>query len=122
MVRVRKKYLGGTKNLFEEEVYKDLKKRKVKFKYEARKLPYVIASHYKPDWDIDTPTGTMIVETKGYFRPEDKRKFLAVRKQHPELDLRILFYRINKKDTRWAEKNGIRYAIRIIPQEWLDGL
>jgi hypothetical protein len=46
---------------------------------------------------------------------------VAVKKLHPEIDLRILFYADNKKNFKWAEKNGIKYAVSTIPKEWLDG-
>jgi hypothetical protein len=62
------------------------------------------------------------VECKGYLRPEHKAKMVAVKKQHPEIDLRILFYASNQKNIRWAEKNGFRYAISKIPKEWFNGL
>jgi hypothetical protein len=47
---------------------------------------------------------------------------VAVKKLNPNIDLRILFYSLNKKNIKWAEKNGIRYAISKIPKEWLNGL
>lgn len=110
------------RNKFEERIFKELKKAKADFKYEPTKLPYVIAGHYIPDFVIHTRNGLLFVEAKGYLRPEHKRKMVAVKKQHPEIDLRILFYAPKKKDIRWAEKNGLRYAFSSIPKEWLDGL
>lgn len=47
---------------------------------------------------------------------------IAVKRQHPELDIRIVFYGPNKKYARWAEKNGFKYAFENIPKEWLNGL
>jgi predicted nuclease of restriction endonuclease-like RecB superfamily len=94
----------------------------VRFKYEPTRIAYVIAGHYIPDFVIDTPTGKVFLETKGYFRPEAKRKMVAVKKQHPELDIRIIFYSNKLKDIRWADKHGFKWAIDKIPQEWLDGL
>lgn len=110
------------RNKFEQRVEKQLKKAKVKFSYESTKIPYVLAGHYIPDYIIETPTGLVYVECKGYFRPEHKRKMAAVKKQHPELDIRILFYSKKIKDIKWAEKYGFRYAIETIPGEWLQGL
>lgn len=111
-----------TRSKFETRIYKYLKKKRVNFKYESRKIPYVLACHYNPDWDIETPNGWILVETKGYFKAADKRKLIAVKKQHPELDLRILFYRYNKDYERWCIKNGFRFAFAEIPDEWLEGL
>jgi hypothetical protein len=61
------------------------------------------------------------VECKGYLRPEHKAKMCAVKKIHPEIDLRILFYAPKKEYIKWAIKNGIKYAISEIPKDWLDG-
>jgi len=109
------------KNKFELKIYAQLKRAGVQFRYEGTKIPYVLSGHYIPDFVITTPTGLVYIETKGYLRPEHKRKMVAVRRQHPEIDLRILFYAPNKTYIKWAEKNGIRYAIGTIPKEWLDG-
>lgn len=109
------------KNKFEIKIFKQLKKAKVKFGYETERITYLLTGYYLPDFVIDTPTGRIYIETKGYLRPEHKRKMCAVKKLHPEIDLRILFYAYNLKNIKWAEKNGIKYAIDTIPQEWLEG-
>lgn len=94
----------------------------MKFKYESEKIPYVIAGHYIPDFIITTPLGVIYLETKGYFRPEAKRKMVAVKKQHPELDIRIVFYSNKKKDITWAERHGFKWSVGDIPKEWMQGL
>ena len=109
------------KNKFERKIWTQLRRARVNFKYESEKIPYVLAGHYIPDFVLVTPTGRVYIETKGYLRPEHKRKMCAVKRQHPEIDLRILFYASNKKNIKWAEKNGIKYAISTIPKEWLEG-
>lgn len=109
------------KNKFEIKIFKQLKKAKVRFEYEGERITYLLTGYYLPDFVIVTPTGKVYIETKGYLRPEHKRKMVAVRKLHPEIDLRILFYAHNLKNIKWAEKNGIKYAIDTIPQEWLNG-
>ena len=94
----------------------------MEFSYEPEKIPYVLAGHYIPDFRILTSTGRVYIETKGYLRPEHKRKMVAVRRQHPNLDIRILFYSGSDSNIRWAVKNGFRYAVGEIPKEWLEGL
>lgn len=111
-----------TRNQFEQKVYRVLRRNKLDFKYEGERIPYVIASHYIPDFVINTRLGKIYVETKGYLRPEDKRKLAAIKRQHPEIDLRIIFYSDNKKYIKWAEKIGIRWSIGTIPKEWIQGL
>lgn len=113
--------LNKYRNKFERDIGAQLERAGTSFKYEKVKLPYVLACTYIPDFIIDTPTGKVYIEAKGYFRPEHKVKMKAVKKQHPEIDLRILFYAPNKVNIRWAEKNGFRYAISTIPKEWLEG-
>lgn len=110
------------RNKFEDRIYKQLKRAKLPFKYEAEKIPYLLARHYIPDFIIETPLGRVYIECKGYFRPEAKSKMVAVKKLNPKLDIRILFYSHKEKDIRWAEKHGFRWAIESIPKEWLQGL
>ena len=115
-------YSGGTRNKFEGDTYKWLKRRKVKFSYEKERIPYLLAGHYTPDFVITTHTGKLYIETKGYLRPEDKRKLVAVKRCNPQLDIRIVFYSERAKQIRWAVKHGFKYAIATIPKDWLLGL
>lgn len=109
------------KNKFETRIYGQLQRSKLPFKYESERIPYVLARHYIPDFKVQTRTGYIYVECKGYLRPEHRSKMVAVKRQHPEKDIRMLFYSHNKAYVKWAEKHGFRYAIDKIPQEWLDG-
>lgn len=110
------------KNKFEKKIHLQLKRNKCIFKYESERIPYILARHYIPDFVINTPTGKLYVECKGYLRAEHKSKLVAVKRQHPEKDIRILFYSTRKANIRWAEKTGFKYAVEKIPKEWLDGL
>ena len=112
------------KNKFEGRLHASLKRRQPKYKYEfsyeSERIPYVIEADYIPDWPMKKANGKkMYIEAKGYFRPESKRKMVAVKKQHPELDIRIVFYSARKKDIRWAERYGFPYSIGSIPDDWL---
>jgi predicted nuclease of restriction endonuclease-like RecB superfamily len=108
-----------TRNKFETKIERQLKKAKVSFKYESERIPYLLSGHYIPDFVVSLPNGKIYIETKGYLRPEHKRKMVAVKKLNPHLDIRILFYSKKTKDIRWAEKYGFIYAIEDIPKEWL---
>lgn len=110
------------KNKFEKRIYAHLKRAKANFKYETEKIAYVLAGFYYPDFIIKTKSGTLYVEAKGYLRPEHKRKMVAVKRQHPELDIRILWYSSNIRNIKWADKHGFKWAIDKIPEEWLNGL
>lgn len=110
------------KNKFETKLSNQLKRAKVSFKYETERIPYLIAGHYIPDFIVETPTGKIYIEAKGYLRPEVKRKMVAVKKLNPQLDIRFVFYCERKAYIKWAVKCGFRYAIDTIPKEWLEGL
>lgn len=97
-----------------------MKKAKVKYKYEAEKIPYILAKHYVPDFIVITKSGKIYIEAKGYFRPEARTKMVAVKIANPSLDIRIVFYSKNKSYIKWAERHGFPYAIGEIPQEWLN--
>lgn len=111
-----------TRNKFEAKIYAQLKRSRKVFDYEADRIPYLFAGHYIPDFRVTTSTGTLYIETKGYLRPEDKRKLVAVKKCNPHLDIRIVFYAFTKKNVAWATRNSFRYAIGNIPKEWLEGM
>jgi len=109
----------------EKQVAELLKELSVKFEYESTKVPYELQCNYTPDFLL--PNGVYL-ETKGQFTSEDRRKMLAVKKQHPELDIRMVFQapfnKISKRSkttyAQWCEKNGIQWApYHSIPLEWL---
>lgn len=123
------------KNKFEIVTGEFLTKKKVKFEYETEKLEYTITANYIPDFIVTTKSGKKIyIETKGNGRSWDgaaRRKLVAVKKQHPELDIRLVFWSDGKfgasrKDgtrqtqSSWAGKNGFKWAIREIPNAWLQ--
>lgn len=112
---------------------RDLKARGLAYRYEdpAEKIPYVIAHIYNPDFSIDRPDGTrLVVEYKGYFDQEDRRKHKAIKEANPDLDIRFVFdnprnltqpLRKGAKSTvrDWLDKLGIQWAVGTLPQEWL---
>lgn len=110
----------GLRNKFEKALNRQLKKAKVRFDYEVERIPYVLACHYIPDFIVHTKLGKIYIEAKGYFRPEAKRKMVAVKRQHPELDIRIVFHKQTKALIKWAERHSFKYAFERIPKEWLD--
>lgn len=104
-----------------------LEKNGVKAEYEMYKIAYTIPQSlhsYCPDFVL--PNG-IIVETKGIFAVEDRKKHLLIKEQHPELDIRFVFSSSRSKLYKgspttygaWCEKNGFKYADKFIPVEWL---
>lgn len=112
------------KSKFEHSLHSNLtrlqKRIPFQYGYETERIEVNVPMVYIPDWPITTASGKKIyVEAKGYFRPLSKQKLQAVKKQYPNMDIRLVFYRANKKDIRWCEKWGFRYAIGKIPEDWL---
>ena len=123
------------RNGFERKTGESLEKSKVKFNFEKTKIDYTVSGVYLVDFDVATKSGkTIYIETKGNGRSFDhaaRRKMIAVKHQHPELDVRIVFYNDGKigpkrkdgsfmRQSDWAKKYGYKFSIREIPQEWLD--
>lgn len=119
------------RNKFETKLGDALTAKGVGYEYESLKIEYVQTRKYNPDFILKSPDESkqIIIEAKGLFEAEDRRKHLDVKKQHPELDIRFVFYadyklRKNAKSTysQWCDKNDFKYAIGSIPDEWLEEL
>ena len=110
---------------FESKLANQLKRSGVDFEYETLKIEYRKVSTYTPDFIL--PNG-IIIEAKGVWTVDDRKKHLLVREQHPHLDIRLVFMNAANKirkgsDTTyacWCEKKGIIYANKIIPKTWLS--
>lgn len=112
------------KSGLERSIDANLRSRGIKFTYETLELPYVLHGVYHPDFML--PNG-IIVEAKGLLDRESKRKMIAVKKQHPELDIRFVFQDADKKvpgtkhsHGQWATRNGYVWAEGLVPEEWTD--
>lgn len=83
-----------------------------KLPYEQDKIKYVIEHTYNPDWTV---SDNVFIETKGIFDFEDRRKTLAVKKQHPDIIVALVFQnsksKIYKKSktsyAEWCDKHSI---------------
>jgi len=109
----------------EESVASLLEGLGVSYEYESTKVPYTIQHNYHPDFVL---SNNVYLETKGYWDPEDRRKVLAVKRDNPDLDLRMVFQSpyntISKKSkttyAKWCEKHDIPWAsYHDIPIDWL---
>ena len=102
-----------------------LERQNIPFLYECSKYPYVLHHKYTPDFILKNG---VIIETKGFWKPSDRSKIKAVKQQHPELDLRMVFMRNNRlsktsKTTygMWCEKHNIPWAVfPHIPEDWFQ--
>lgn len=108
--------MASPRNKFEQSVWDQLRKQRVKFTYEGLKVPYKIEATYYPDFIL---SNGIVLETKGYLRPEDKRKMISVKKSNPHLDIRIVFQKATEPYQRWAERNGFLWCEKTVPKAWL---
>jgi hypothetical protein len=117
----------GYRSGLESKVSAQLTEAGVNFEYETFKIEYQVNETRKYTPDFRLPNG-IIVETKGRFVSDDRKKHLLVQKQHPDLDIRFVFTnskaKLNKgaKSTYadWCIKHGFKYADKTIPDDWLQ--
>jgi len=120
--------LNGFRSGLESRISDDLKGRGVPFTYEKTKVSYVVPAReatYTPDFVL--LRNGIIVESKGIFDAEDRKKHLLIQQQHPELDIRFVFSRASAPIYKgsptthgmWATKHGFKFAEKLIPPEWI---
>ena len=119
---------AGYRSGLEEQTAKMLKKKKVRYTYEETKIKWedYRIRKYTPDFILHNG---IVIETKGRFTREDRRKHLAIKRQYgKEYDIRFVFSNSRSKLYKgakssygdWCTKNGFLYADKEIPQEWID--
>lgn len=121
------------KSKFEVTVFNWLKSalpRKATLAYEADVLPYTTEHNYTPDFTIDLNGKTIYIESKGLGKSFDalnRAKLIAVRNQHPDKDIRLVFMRDGRlsrntkfKASDWATKHGFLFSVGTIPKEWFN--
>lgn len=90
----------------------------VQYEYEVTKVPYIIpaSNHtYTVDWTL---LNGMLIETKGYLEDHaERKKYVLIKEQHPEIDIRFVFQDPNKKcggmkttHAQWANKCGFKWC------------
>jgi hypothetical protein len=116
----------GYRSGFEHKVSGELTEAKVKFEYEVTVIPYIKPeTNHTYTIDFTLPNG-ILVETKGRWVLEDRKKHLLIQKQHPELDIRLVFQNSKGKirkgsKTTYADfctKHNIVWADKSIPTSW----
>ena len=123
-----KRTLDGTvyRSGFEKTIAQQMDAAGMGYKFEESIVLYVCPAttkKYIPDFELDNG---IIIEAKGKWDLDDRKKIVMVREQNPKLDVRMLFQRdhfLNKgaktRYSEWCEKRGIPYAVGTIPDEWL---
>lgn len=117
----------GVRSGLEESVSQQLTNLGVEYEYETLKIRYLVPASlhtYTPDFIL--PNG-IVVETKGRFLSDDRKKHLLIKEQFPDLDIRFVFsYSKTKISTGakstladWSTKHGYTFAQKLIPEAWL---
>lgn len=119
--------MQGFRSGLEESIASQFQKCGIDPRFETLKLPYRVEKNctYTPDFPVGKK---IIIETKGRFLTADRMKMLMVKKQYPQYEFRFVFNNSRAKISkvsnttygRWCEKNGFKYADKIVPQEWID--
>lgn len=119
--------VGEFRSGLEDKNAKHMEKLGADFDFEKFHIKYVVPSRsatYTPDFIL---RNGVIVECKGIFETEDRRKHLLIREQYPEADIRLVFSNSNSKIYKgsptsyanWCTKHGIQFADKLIPLSWL---
>jgi|TARA_E500000318_G_scaffold9656_1_gene8789 hypothetical protein len=113
---------------FEANVCEHLTKKLVPYKYETIKIHYIIpeSNHtYTPDVLLENG---IIIEIKGRFVKEDRKKHLLIKQQLPHLDIRFILQNSKSKlykgskttYAQWLSKNNFLWAEKYVPIEWIN--
>lgn len=126
MVLVRRHNRRNYRSGLELEAATFLETRQKIVSYEKLKIEWEDLKYrtYTPDFELDNG---IIIETKGLFSAGDRRKHIEIQRQHPKLDIRFVFSNANSKLYKgaksrycdWCDKNGFKWAHRVIPEGWL---
>lgn len=105
-----------------------LANKKIDFQYETMHVAYEWREDKKYIPDFILPNG-IILEVKGRFMLEDRKKHLFIRDQYPDLDIRFVFDNPHRKLYKggrmtyadWCDKYQFEYCKggEGIPKEWL---
>lgn len=118
---------------FEDRFAHDLCERGIQFRYErpVDRIAWVkpATNHtYSPDFVVIRSDGHKIYcELKGRLDGDSMVKMATIVRQRPDLDIRMVFQsarssagRTKKTAAQWADKHGIRWCEKILPDSWLN--
>jgi hypothetical protein len=126
----RIKKINGYRSKFENSIGTQLSEHKINPKkiYETTVIDYIKPqTNHTYTVDFALPNG-ILVEAKGRWVLEDRKKHMLIREQHPELDIRFVFMNSKGKIRKgskttyadFCDKHGILWSDKIIPIEWLN--
>lgn len=120
------RYRTSYRSVYEARVADFLEEAGISYQYERDRLVYVNPGVYTPDFTLP---GGVLIEAKGYFPLQDRKKMLCVKQSNPTADIRILLQTPNKKIgkgpasmtyAKWCCKHGFPWAEGPeVPLDWL---
>ena len=125
-LRTFKPRADGFRSGLEARIAKQIEAAGQPVVYEKLRIPYTkpsSAHKYTPDFQLEN---SVIVEAKGVFDAEDRKKHILLKEQHPNLDVRFVFSSAKKPINPgspttvadWCRKYGFQFAEKDIPQSW----
>lgn len=120
-------HAGAFRSGLEDRNAAHMDKLGVEYDFEMFHIKYIVPSReakYTPDFVL---RNGIIVETKGIWEVDDRKKHLLIREQYPDIDIRLVFSNSKSKiykgsPTSYADfctKHGIQFADKLIPRDWL---
>lgn len=125
--------VDGHRSGIESTLDLDMTKREIGHLFEAGKLEYIVPERkatYTPDFFVRKDRGVIsplptlwwsseewwkdhfVIESKGRFLPDDRKKHLLIKKQIPFSDIRFVFDRKVRKDGTLGVNSGSACPIR----------
>lgn len=112
---------------FEKSISTQLTKENINYGYEVTTIRFTKpVSNHRYTVDFTLPNG-ILIEAKGRWVAEDRKKHVLLKQQQPNLDIRFVFMRARtpiRKGSKttyadFCDKHGILWAEKTIPVAWL---
>ena len=121
----------GYRSGLEEKVAQQITNPGLDLMYETDRIQYTVPERkakYTPDFRLPKAGGFYYVETKGRWVVSDRAKALLLHHQHPDIDIRYVFSNQNQRlykgspttYAKYCDKQGLTYANKWIPAEWIE--
>jgi hypothetical protein len=120
---------GRYRSQYEAAIASQLKTNGIAFGHETTSIPYILPYEpyrtYHPDFSVFRKDGKLVfLEAKGWMKSADAQKMVYVRRQNPDLDIRMVFQsgktkvgRLKSTGPAWAKHLGYPAAVTTIPDE-----
>lgn len=100
----------------------------IKALYEADTFEYEVSEirKYTPDWTVHKKNGRLVyLEYKGVLDGKTRKKMKLMKKQHPKLDIRLIFEKASNKIYKgskttygqWADQHGFKWEDNVMPRD-----